>query len=145
MIQKRGSPKCQHRRDANSSNLTGVTAPYRYPSLLQLTGKRECVFPALDMPNQFTFSELECSPGAGPRDAGSRCKYDTFDPSACKLVVKGIAETACLITTFNRIFIVRTEFPLRGFNEADDFFVVRGDLYFPKDSVFCPDGGFHCT
>ena len=25
---------------------------------------------------------------------GSRCKYDTFDPGTCKLVVKGIAETA---------------------------------------------------
>ena len=58
---------------------------------------------------------------------------------------KGIAETACLITTFDRIFIVNTEFHLRGFNEANDFFVVRGDLYFPEDSVFCPDGGFHCT
>ena len=76
---------------------------------------------------------------------GCRRKYDTFNPGACKLVVKGIAETACLITTFDRILIVKTEFPLQGFNEADDFFVVRSDLYFPEDPVFCPDGGFHCT
>ena len=76
---------------------------------------------------------------------GSRCKYDTFDPGTCKLVVKGIAETACLITAFNRIFIIGTEFHLQRFDEADDFFVVRGDLYFPEDPVFCPDGGFHCT
>ena len=52
---------------------------------------------------------------------GSRCKYDTFDPGTCKLVVKGIAETACLITAFNRIFIIGTEFHLQRFDEADDF------------------------
>ena len=29
---------------------------------------------------------------------GSRCKYDTFDPSVCELVVKGITEAPRLIT-----------------------------------------------
>lgn len=72
-------------------------------------------------------------------------RYDTFDPGACKPVIKGIVETACLITTFDRIVIVKAEFHLQGLNEANDFFVVRGDLYFPEDLLFCPDGGFHCT
>ena len=63
----------------------------------------------------------------------------------CKLVVKRIPETASLITAFNRILIVKTEFHLQRFNEANDFFVVWGNLYFSEDPVFRPDCGLHCT
>ena len=65
---------------------------------------------------------------------GSRCKYDTFDPSVCELVVKGITEAPRLITAFNRIIIVEAEFHLQRFNEADDLFIVWSNLYLTEKS-----------
>ncbi len=44
-----------------------------------------------------------------------------------------------------RLLYDETEFHLQRFDEADDLFVVWGDLYFPEDSVFRSDRGFHCT
>ncbi len=67
---------------------------------------------------------------------GSRCKYDTFDPSVCELVVKGITEAPRLITAFNRIIIVEAEFHLQRFNEADDLFIVWSNLYLTENPVF---------
>ena len=76
---------------------------------------------------------------------GSRRKDNAFDPGPCKLVIKRISEAASLITAFNRIVVVETEFHLQRFNEANDFFVVRSNLYFSEDPVFCSDCGLHCT
>ena len=75
----------------------------------------------------------------------SRCQDDAFDPRIGKLMVQSIAQAACLVTAFNRIIIIKTEFHLQRFNEADDLFVVWGNLYFTEDSVFRPDCGFHCA
>lgn len=52
-----------------------------------------------------------------------RRKYDTFDSGLCELVIKRITDAACLVATFNRIFIVETEFPFQRFNEANDIFI----------------------
>ena len=76
---------------------------------------------------------------------GSRRKDDTFDPSVCKLAIKGIAEATGLITAFNGILITEAEFDIQRFNEANDFFVVRDDLYFPENPGFCSNGWFHCA
>src|SRR5699024_2838636 len=67
---------------------------------------------------------------------GSRCKYDTFDPSVYELVVKVITEARRLITAFNRIIIVEAEFHLQRFNEADDLFIVWSNLYLTENPVF---------
>ena len=63
-------------------------------------------------------------------------KYDTFDPSVCELVVKGITEAPRLITAFNRIIIVEAEFHLQRFNDADDLFIVWSNLYLTENPVF---------
>ena len=65
-----------------------------------------------------------------------RRQNDAFEPGIGKLVVQRIPKASCLVTAFNRIIIIKTEFHLQRFNEADDLFVVRGNLYFSKDSVF---------
>ncbi len=75
----------------------------------------------------------------------SRGQDDAFKSGVGKLVVQRIPKASCLVTAFNRILIIKTEFHLQRFNEVEDLFVVWGDLYFPEDSVFRPDSGFHCA
>ena len=74
-----------------------------------------------------------------------RSKYDTFDPGLCELVIKAITEAACLVTAFNRILIIKTEFHFQRINEAKDFFIVWSDLYLSINSIFCSDCRFHCA
>ena len=76
---------------------------------------------------------------------GRRRENDTFDPGAHELMIKGITEAACLVTAFNRIMIKEAQFHLQGFNEANDFFVIRSNLNLSENPVFCSDRGFHCT
>ena len=95
--------------------------------------------------NQMSVSLIRFDPLPLLREHSSRRKYDTFDPGSCKLMVQCIPKAACLITAFNRIIIIKTEFHLQRFNETDDRFVVWGNLHLSKDSIFRPDCGFHCA
>ena len=65
-----------------------------------------------------------------------RCKYDTFDPGSCKLVIKSITKATRLVTAFNRIIIVEPKFHFQRLNKANDLFIVRGNLHFSEYTVF---------
>ena len=52
-------------------------------------------------------------------------------------MIKGITKAARLVTAFNRIIIKKPQFHFQGFDKAKYLFVIRSDLYFPEDPVFC--------
>ena len=73
----------------------------------------------------------------------SRCQNHTFDSGIGKLMVQRVAKAAGLITAFNIIIIVKTELHFQRFDEVNDLFVVRSNLYFSENTVFRSNCGLH--
>ena len=74
-----------------------------------------------------------------------RCKDHTLYSCGCELVVERISQAARLITAFDIVGIIHTEFLFQIFNEHDNVLVIRCYLDICKDTILRSDYWLHCT
>ena len=74
-----------------------------------------------------------------------RCQDCAFDTGFGQLVIKGVAEAAGLVATFNGIGIGRAKPFLQVVDKLNHIFIIRSYLNVCKDSVFSVKYRLHCA